>query len=205
MVPINGPGAECWGKYQQPNGAKQSLARQFLNVLCTLFWTQKPEKNNLDLIVPRKGQEVDSLARWVADEFIPFWHNLRNSRRDTNRQKENGSSGDIRRPPILPQTEPTPQVNMQEVTPEEKHQRANTVQPTLTCYSEDRILRFTSSVATVIACLLPTLAITVLTLLSTTAELLGLIAVFTGVFAIGLLFLTDGTRSRVEIFTATAA
>jgi hypothetical protein len=39
----------------------------------------------------------------------------------------------------------------------------------------------------------------------TTAELLGFIALFTAIFAIGLMVLTDSGTSRTEIFTATAA
>lgn len=75
----------------------------------------------------------------------------------------------------------------------------------LTVYSEARMLRFTSAVATIIACLLPTVAIAVLSSLQSTGELLGVIAAFTTIFAMGLMFLTDAATSRVQIFTATAA
>lgn len=76
---------------------------------------------------------------------------------------------------------------------------------TIEIYREGRILRFTSFITTIVACLLPTVAIAVLAQLHTTAQLLGLIAVFTAVFAGGLMLLVDSGTSRVEIFTATAA
>jgi len=77
--------------------------------------------------------------------------------------------------------------------------------PTINSYREGPMLRFTSFIATVVACLLPTVAIAVLAQLHTMGELLGIIAVFTAVFASGLMMLVDSGTSRVEIFTATAA
>jgi hypothetical protein len=71
-------------------------------------------------------------------------------------------------------------------------------------YSGQWILRVTSIVTTVVACLLPTIAITVLAKVHGMSLILGLIALFTGLFSIGLVFLSSSS-SRVEIFTATAA
>jgi hypothetical protein len=72
-------------------------------------------------------------------------------------------------------------------------------------YTEKTILRFTSAIATVVACLLPTLSIGVLTTAEGTLQKLGYIGGFTALFSIGLMFLTDAGTSRVQIFTATAA
>ena len=66
------------------------------------------------------------------------------------------------------------------------------------------MLRFTSGVATVVACLLPTLAISILTTACGMTETLLYIGGFTALFSIGLMILTTDT-SRVQIFTATAA
>jgi len=66
------------------------------------------------------------------------------------------------------------------------------------------MLRISSTITTVVACLLPTVAISVLAELHTMGQTLGAIAGFTALFALGLSWLTGGT-SRVEIFTATAA
>jgi len=63
---------------------------------------------------------------------------------------------------------------------------------------------FTSSVATLVACVLPIAAITVLSKLQSNSKTLGIMALFTVVFAGGLMYLAGGA-SRVEIFTATAA
>jgi hypothetical protein len=63
---------------------------------------------------------------------------------------------------------------------------------------------FNWSAKTIVACVLPIDAIMVLSNLHSNAETLGAIALFTVVFAGGLLYLAEGA-SRVEIFTATAA
>jgi len=76
---------------------------------------------------------------------------------------------------------------------------------TVNKYRGKKIVQFTSFISTIVACLLPTVAIAVLDQLHTTATLLGLIAVFTAVFAGGLMLLVESGTSRVEIFTATAA
>ena len=74
----------------------------------------------------------------------------------------------------------------------------------ITQYSGNWILRVTSLLTTVVACLLPVVAITVLARVHKMSLILGLIAVFTAIFAIGLVLLSSSS-SRVEIFTATAA
>ena len=67
------------------------------------------------------------------------------------------------------------------------------------------MLKFTSSVAMVVACVLPTVAIGILTTAQTTKQRLLYIGGFTALFAIGVMWLTDAGTSRVSIFTATAA
>jgi hypothetical protein len=71
-------------------------------------------------------------------------------------------------------------------------------------YSSSWIVRVTSIMTTVVACLLPTVAITVLAKVHSMGLILGLIALFTAIFSIGLVLLSSSS-SRVEIFTATAA
>jgi len=72
-------------------------------------------------------------------------------------------------------------------------------------YSQSTMIRFTSFVAAVIACLLPTVAIGILTTAQTTRDKLLYIGSFTALFSIGLLCLTEAGTSRVQVFTATAA
>jgi len=190
-IQIQGHGAHTWGHLTQKEPKKPPLKHHFLSLLRSLVWTKKSEKDELDLMVPCAGREVDGLTRWVANEFVPFWQNLKDAY-----GKRNDPVSEL---PVVepPQQEPAEE-DIHEVDEIE-------ISKTLNTYTEDRILRFTSSVATVIACLFPTVAISVLAKLHETAELLGLIAVFTAIFAIGLMFLTGSGTSRVEIFTATAA
>ncbi|KAL3421027.1 hypothetical protein PVAG01_07472 [Phlyctema vagabunda] len=66
-------------------------------------------------------------------------------------------------------------------------------------------MRFSAATATVLACLLPIVAISVLSSITKKDDMLLVMAGFTAVFATGLMFVTDGSVRRVDIFTATAA
>jgi len=74
----------------------------------------------------------------------------------------------------------------------------------LSVYSANWILRITSLITTVVACLLPTVAIVILARVQSMGLILGCIAIFTALFAVGLVLLSSSS-SRVDIFTATAA
>ncbi|KAK0711965.1 hypothetical protein B0H67DRAFT_304048 [Lasiosphaeris hirsuta] len=82
--------------------------------------------------------------------------------------------------------------------------KGNKGKDTFETHSESNMLRFTSAVATVVACLLPTLAISILTTARGMTETLLYIGGFTALFSVGLMALATET-SRVQIFTATAA
>lgn len=193
--PIEGPGDATWGDMKEAPVDPKPLFKQFLLLLRGLVWTPKAEKkNNLDLIVPRPGHKVDGLTLWVANEFVPFYQNLKEAVHNLATRRARDS---LPPPNSWRGGQPTTSTS---ATSEKKVEP-----PTLNTYSEDSMLRFTSSVATVIACLLPTLAIAILAKLHSEGVLIGVIAAFTAVFAIGLMFLTDAATSRVEIFTATAA
>jgi hypothetical protein len=214
---VQGPGADTWGDLGQSPPEPKSLKLQFWHLICSPFWTAKEEKSKLNLIVPRIGTKTDGLARWVANDFVPFWQCLedyirkhRQSARDvekgTNvRQKERQtpSTRKKRTCGVLPRSKPRLPVRSRK--PKAKEASEDPIETTLNTFRASRMLRFTSAVATIIACLLPTVAIAVLAQLHTTAELLSIIAVFTAVFAAGLMLLVDSGTSRVEIFTATAA
>jgi hypothetical protein len=213
---IQGPGSNSWGTlgfHEREN--PPSLIGQFLHVVRTIFWPGKPTKNNLDLVVPRAGRQPDRLAKWVANDFVPFWENVKKPRpksAKTDEEMANTKKGKTQ--PAQPKqcrTQPSlvsyikqKRGQRKKKAPKEGHGKISKGQPTLNEYSESNILLFTSFVSTVIACLLPIVAIAVLSKLHRQPELIGLIALFTFLFAIGLMFLTGGT-SRVEIFTATAA
>ena len=215
-VQIEGPGDDTWGDLQEDPPVPKSLKLQFWHFIRSPFWTAKEEKKKLDLIVPRAGTKADGLARWVANEFIPLWQsfkeylqNLKQSSADEEKgsnlkEKEEATTKKKRRSCGVFARSQTqhPSENQQSTAskvPEDPDEAA------LNTYREGPMLRFTSAVATIVACLLPTVAIAVLAQLNTTAELLGTIAAFTAIFAAGLMMLVDSGTSRVEIFTATAA
>jgi hypothetical protein len=85
-----------------------------------------------------------------------------------------------------------------------------TSEPVLIHVSNDstighRIATIRSVVATLTACLLPTAAIAILSSLHQTATLIAVLGALTLLFAIGLMFFTSKTLTRIEIFWATAA
>jgi len=67
------------------------------------------------------------------------------------------------------------------------------------------IQKLTSALAMVIACVLPTVAIGVLTTAQTMVERLRYLGSFTTLFAIGVMWFSDANTPRVNIFAATAA
>ncbi|KAF7930138.1 hypothetical protein BELL_1130g00020 [Botrytis elliptica] len=211
---ISGDAARVWGNYTENIGEAKALRWQFIGLMRSIFWPPASKPDNLDLIVPRQGHTVDGLTTWVANEFVPFWHSIKQAVRQKMVKTASEGNG-------LPTTENKSHAFLEKressrssrfwfyrrkstFSTEEGDQKSKD-RTGLTVYSEARMLRFTSAVATVIACLLPTVAIAVLSSLESTRELLGVIAAFTAIFAMGLMFLTDASTSRVEIFTATAA
>lgn len=215
---IGGPGAESWGKLEQNCSTSEGILSQFVH----LFKSRNTEEDDimLDLVVPRKCEKVDGLTLWVAHKWIPFWHNLPQwsfkRARSSSRQSDASHEHDVEDRSSAEREKGVPsRTSLRHKISRlcgwsEQHEpvtanQETPVQPTLDTYSMNSMLRFTSFVATVVACLLPTVAISVLSTVHTTAMLLGFIALFTAIFAMGLMSLTDPGTSRTEIFTATAA
>ncbi|OCK99373.1 uncharacterized protein K441DRAFT_539637 [Cenococcum geophilum 1.58] len=174
-----------WGDiYTDPDKHAPSLWRQFGRLLWTLIWAQPPPTDGLDLATTKPQAKIDGLTRWVVWYFIPFYTALRKHQQKKKKERSDvekaatGASGWV-----------------------DKVKK----QKTLETWSETSALRFTSGASTVVACVLPVVAITVLSQLQGTRDLLLCIAGFAVIFAVGLIFLTQGTSTRVEIFTATAA
>lgn len=152
-----------------------------------------------DLIVPSPGRMPDLLTLWVVHSFIPLYHRLwqifnyqlrgrslshlytSKNREDVEKSPEGATNNPIRSETIST----SPAVR------------------NLTEYSGSWIIRITSMVTTVLACLLPTIAIIILSRVDTIGATLGLISLFTALFALGLILLSSGS-SRMQIFTATA-
>ncbi|TVY84138.1 hypothetical protein LSUE1_G003723 [Lachnellula suecica] len=222
---ILGPGSDSWGILAQKGQDDIGLGRHFWKLLKSIFREERLQED-LDLVIPGKEEHTDSLTRWVATQGTPFWHKLKSTFRETKIYKrvaqrwlslcrpsthvdeERRSQGEIpgdtstvknsRKDSFI--TIFRTRIFQQESPAESKDGCAS-----LSTYSISRMIRFTNFVATLIACLLPIVGIIVLSEVHTKAKTLGFIALFTAIFAIGIMVLTDSRTSRTEVFTATAA
>ncbi|TVY27492.1 hypothetical protein LHYA1_G003220 [Lachnellula hyalina] len=206
---IGGEGEQhTWGDiYEDPDEEDFSPWKRFWKIIWTLIWTQAPPTSDLDLVVTRTPRKIDGFTRWVACYFIPFYEDFTRYREQkrTDKQIKQGTADMEKQPKGLKKRlSKRSSKKAKRVSPENWVPKAEK-QETLATWSEKGMLRFTNSISTVVACLLPTIAITVLTQVHGTRNLLLCIAGFAVIFAVGLIFLTNGTSSRVEIFTATAA
>lgn len=154
---------------------------------------QRPAKSawEPDLALTAPQTQVDGLTHWYASEWVPFRRALKNRKE----RKANTNLSDIEQnsEKKIPDGAPAPWAR----TPKKEE--------TLVSWSENSALRLTSGISTVVACLLPVIAISVLSQLQGLTALLICLAGFSLVFAIGLIALTQGTSKRTEIFGATAA
>ncbi|KAF8851840.1 hypothetical protein BDZ45DRAFT_600874 [Acephala macrosclerotiorum] len=182
----------AWGDtYEQESNG--SIVSQFRRVVWHLLWSGPPPPDGLDLVSPLPPKNVDGFSRWVATYWIPFWNEVwtfRKQRRERERLSKDLEMEQVKK-------------GVATVAKAEPDVKSEFKETTLATYSEKGILRFTSSVSTVVACLLPVIAITVLSEVHGQRNLLLCLAGFAVIFAIGLISL--GTGSRIEIFGATAA
>jgi hypothetical protein len=217
---ISGPGSDSWGKLGHSSTAKKSLWRQFGGLLLSIFHEVKLDKGqpDLDLVVPGKGRDIDSLTRWVAGQWIPFWNNFSETpfcrvlckpfgHKEVQEEKlpEPGGILDTRSNSNASTLSSFKRwLPFQRKPPPVENRKEDNL-ASLATYSMKGMIRFTNGVATIVACLFPIVGIVVLSRLHTNAKILGFIALFTAIFAIGIMILTDASTSRTEIFTATAA
>jgi hypothetical protein len=227
---LTGPGAKTWGDVSEIQPKSKSLPRLTLGLITGFFVSPDPERKEIDnefledLIVPHKDYKPDGLTQWVKQSFIPFfdhiyehylypvlhcilsiwkyivrlWHNwlrpVPQQRHDP--EKKDSSVPSSSNSSMGGSVSPTTTNNSDTST--------NSITKNLSQYSGLCIERIASIITTVVACLLPVVAITILARIHSMGLILGLIAVFTAVFAVGLVLLSSSS-SRVEIFTATAA
>lgn len=188
-------GVNTWGLLKNnPADLEKSLWSQFGNLIWSLLWMRRPEKSkyDADLALPAPQPEVDGLTHWYASEWIPFRRSLK------ARRNPNNASNDV-------EQSDTKDYEQKASGPAAPWARESKKQETLVSWSENSALRLTSGISTVVACLLPVIAISVLSQLQGLRALLICLAGFSLVFAIGLIALTQGTSKRTEIFGATAA
>lgn len=88
---------------------------------------------------------------------------------------------------------------------EEKEQVSHEDADTLDSWTENGPLKITNGMSTILACLLPVIAISVLSQIHGMGKLLSCLAGFAVAFTIILMVFTQGTSTRTEIFAATAA
>ncbi|KAH8887885.1 hypothetical protein GQ53DRAFT_768191 [Thozetella sp. PMI_491] len=176
---IGGNGSSAWGKISKipPDETCKSLILRFLHLLCP--WPREKLMVQLDLTNPPRYQKSDFFTRWAAHECLPFWDALKSYlRRKLGDEEKNGGAGvsTSSRPDKIPYT-----------------------------YSGTGTQWVASSAATIFTCVLPTVAIGILATAQGLMQRLLYIGGFTALFAVGLIILTDCRKSRINIFTATAA
>jgi hypothetical protein len=180
--------------YERPK-EPEPFPTRIKRLLRSIFWARNPSPKKLDLVATHPYRNIDGFTRWIEDEWIPFYHGCRQGQKEVKDVEKDCSKDAV-------------SFQTQEIPSNARNCTANNFEKdkeNFRKYSEKTMLRFTSSVATVVACILPTLAISILTTAHGTLQILLYIGGFTALFAIGLMFLTNAETTRVEIFTATAA
>ncbi|KAH8660977.1 hypothetical protein BGZ60DRAFT_530968 [Tricladium varicosporioides] len=216
-----------WGNIYEDPDENLSLWNLFGHMVWAFFWLKPPpEGEDLDLVATRSYTQVDGFTRWITGYLIPFteaWKDKRQRKKDmdeessvesTQRSQNRNCCLALPRQRCCPKRKERTAKDEKKtkatrhriidpkhwLTPAENYQ----VEP-IRYWSENTIIRFTSGISTVTACLLPVAAITVLAQLHGTRNLLLCIAGCAALFSVLLIFLTQGISTRVEIFTATAA
>lgn len=186
----NGAVKTTWGNLENSDDEEKGLWSQFGSVVWSLFWPKATSRsnNNPDLALTKPVTKVDGLTHWWASQLVPFSLSLK-ERRKSKKKKKDVENANTRARPVA-------------VAPfASKMEKGKTLE----YWSEDSALRLTSFVSTVVACLLPVIAISVLSQVHGTRNLLLCLAGFSLVFALGLIAMTQGTSKRTEVFAATAA
>jgi hypothetical protein len=204
--PIEGRGSNSWGELTKlpPKG---SILSQFFRLVRTMFWSKEEDDIQLDLVVPLTNKSADGLTKWIESEGVPFWERV-----CAALQKKNH---------ILPTMAPPSSQRNSNTTfakfifgRKMSHESQVSEKPG-ECPGEEKIqivtyryrtlLAFTTFITTIFASLLPIVAIVVLSKFHKQSMILGFIALFTGLFTMGLMMLTPPGTKRTEIFTASAA
>ncbi|KAN0104952.1 hypothetical protein V8E51_010697 [Hyaloscypha variabilis] len=213
---LHGPGSQTWGSLSSAQREPSSLLSQLWVLVTSIFVSPNLERELVPnefqehLIFPRQGyQQPDSLTLWVLRSFIPFYANLRHKfisstiygllGRVNYRAKSKFRSLLSLWPKRYRSKQQDPESG--QYSEAQSVERAGNVMLTR-YYSGLNILRVTFIVITVVACLLPTVAIIVLARINSRDLVLKLIAIFTAIFALGLM-LFSRSSSRDQVFLAT--
>lgn len=191
-----------WG-HVQDTGVPASLWVHLRMVVKALLISKPASKSRRDLVVTHPESKIDGLSRWIVYNLAPLYWTWRDERERRKQQRRNMAAQAM---DASTEKVPNPEVFGTEAqggtcTFDEPQDVCDTVKS----MSEATAVRFTSSLSTVVACLLPVVAIAVLTQVKGERNLLLCITAFAIIFAVGLIALTQGTSTRTEIFAATAA
>ncbi|KUJ08852.1 uncharacterized protein LY89DRAFT_741686 [Mollisia scopiformis] len=211
---IIGTGSQTWGTLRAEkgtSGTRETFWPLFWGLFVGFFKTQEvkrdPVKNEFQehLIVPRVGSKPDGLTTWVTYSFIPLFHHVWQGWGSPTWAglwtRVTGPFSSCHLPKCWQDASPPTDIaaSRGETEPKDEKNLAG-----VTAYSKSWIFRVTSILTTIVACLLPVIAIVVLSRVHSMGMILGLIALFNSIFAFGLVLISTGS-SRVDIFTATAA
>jgi hypothetical protein len=223
--PIDGPGKDSWGELLTLQPKLPSIWSSFFRLVRTIFWTKDSDKLRLDLVVPYKNKNVDGFTRWIETEGVPFWDRVCVAWK-TPREPAERSEMSATLPPPSPDRGPRRpssasgttiaqwlsdirrKVSISSLTSEKPAPEDGSPVDgkfKIVTYRYRTLLAFTTFATTVFASLLPIVAIVVLSKVHRQPMILGFIALFTGLFTMGLMILTPPGTSRTEIFTASSA
>lgn len=192
---------KTWGDASDA-GVPDNLWTHFRIVLSALIWAKSSPETHSDLVVTHPETKIDGLSKWMVYNLAPLYWTWQDKRR--NEQQGRLAASQARKG--LTEMVPNSTIFDSEAQGQTPPHKTDLRDPnTVKSISESTAMRFTSSLSTVVACLLPVVAIAVLTQVKGQRNLLLCITAFAIIFAVGLLSLTQGTSTRTEIFAATAA
>ncbi|KAK4173748.1 putative isoleucyl-tRNA synthetase [Triangularia setosa] len=188
---VCGLGSDAWGN-QNMEPEEPSLPRQFLNLIS--FWRKTEPPTRADLVSPRGRKDVDGLTRWLAEEYIPFKEAVRKARKQEVPDDSLPSS-------TREASEKMSASHVEDL--EEKRRQKESRTDKIKTYSGTTLLKLTYRGTTLVACMLPIVAILCLSIVPELYHKLAMITCFSILFGIAVMCMTEGTR--VQVFTATSA
>jgi len=180
------------------------LWKQFGKLCWAFIWPAPPPSDKADLVSTGPRSKTDGFTLWVLWQLFPFLdacRQYRTEKKPIDNEAQLPNSANTRSSSKKDTSNSDTKIVKQPTEWDKDIKKYKTVET----WESTTALRITSSVSTIIACLLPVVAITVLSQVNGTRNILLCLAGFAVIFAIGLIFLTSGTTTRVEIFMATAA
>lgn len=78
---VRGAGSNAWGNLtkEHEDAGSQTNWQRFLFLFYNPIWPRVPRpQETLDLVAVVPRREPDSFTRWIAHQWIPFWHGLKN-------------------------------------------------------------------------------------------------------------------------------